>query len=117
MARKYNKGVSAAVIATMEASAKLGLDMEKTVEKIMKNVNLPEHRARAYFRTFVSEKKAPGTIPAKVKAEKKAKPAKTPAKATPATKAETKPAATDRIEALKAAAKKAGVHKETAKAA
>jgi hypothetical protein len=105
MAKKYAKGVSAAVIATMNAMAAKGSDMDATVAKLMSNLNLPVHRARAYFRTFVKNGTAKGTIPTKTV---KAKPAKT--KATPVAKP-AKPVPADRLAVLKAAAKKAGIAK------
>ena len=106
----YSKGVSAAVIATMNA---LGdKPMDEVVAKIMANVKLPVHRARAYYRTFVNKKLAKGAIPVKVKAVKAPK-AKEPAKETKVA-AQTVPSndADERKARLIAAAKKAGVQKD-----
>jgi hypothetical protein len=57
----------------MEKNAKR--PMSETVEKIMDQVKLPIHRARAYYRTFVRNNSAPGVLP--VRAQKAEAPTKT----------------------------------------
>lgn len=66
-------------------------------------------RARAYYTTFVRENEAPGRVERTLKpTSAKLKPVKAPVVKTPK-------APVDRVEQLKAAAKKAGIHKESAK--
>lgn len=119
MTKQLNKGVSAGVKAIMAKTHADGKDMAFTVAKLMKDMGLPVHRARAYYRTFVKDGSAPGTLPARVKAEPKAKAPKAP-KVKAEKPAKAKPLAdtpkVDRKAALMAAAKKLGIHRDAPQA-
>jgi hypothetical protein len=103
------KSVVAMVVETMTKMA--DKPMAETVAKLAKIVGkngseIGVARARAYYRTAVTEGQAPGkveraTVPAKARTPKVAKP-KAP-----------KTGSAERKELLKAAAKKAGIHKDS----